>query len=421
MGQVKPIGSGRGDSAVVSPRGPAVLYHGRMQKTSQHPSETLSRCGWIARTAMVAILVSALSLPFGFGGSIAPIRVDSAFADEAEDAQKTVDEAQSTLDVAESSMASLAAEYDGLSQQIDALQQQIDETAAQAMESQQAMIEGRQALGKAAAYEYRSGSASSLLTLLLESNDFDELVRNVAYLQTIMQYRSDEVAAQKERIAHFNELVDSLNFQRDEQGKKLSELEKKKEEASQIVSGASSKLQNAQDDQATRLAELQRKAEEMAAQGDVGEPVVVEDANTVDRSDVVPENTPVAPNPQPTVPDTGGGSGGSETGWSTGVASAYGGSTDPGTPNPGTTATGALCDDNSMGVAVPMAWPNYWQYYGRTVEISYGGMTVFATVNDCGGMGGGSRSLDLQPGVWKAFGFSSCLDWGLRTVNYRFL
>ena len=36
-------------------------------------------------------------------------------------------------------------------------------------------------------------------------------------------------------------------------------------------------------------------------------------------------------------------------------------------------------------------------------------------------MGGGSRVLDLQPGVWKAFGFSSCNDWGLRTVSYRFL
>ena len=59
--------------------------------------------------------------------------------------------------------------------------------------------------------------------------------------------------------------------------------------------------------------------------------------------------------------------------------------------------------------------------YKRQVEISYNGQTVLATVNDCGGMGGGSRSLGLQPGVWKAFGFSSCLDWGLRTVNYRFL
>ena len=73
-----------------------------------------------------------------------------------------------------------------------------------------------------------------------------------------------------------------------------------------------------------------------------------------------------------------------------------------------------------MGVAVPMVWGPQ-SYYGRSVEISYGGTTVVATVNDCGGMGGGSRSLDLQPGVWKAFGFKSCNDWGIREVQYRFL
>jgi hypothetical protein len=74
-----------------------------------------------------------------------------------------------------------------------------------------------------------------------------------------------------------------------------------------------------------------------------------------------------------------------------------------------------------MGVAVPMAWPNFRSYFGHQVEIVYGDKTVIATVNDCGGMGGGSRHLDLQPGVFKAFGFGDCYDWGLRTVKYRFL
>lgn len=60
-----------------------------------------------------------------------------------------------------------------------------------------------------------------------------------------------------------------------------------------------------------------------------------------------------------------------------------------------------------------MAWPNYWQYYGHAVEISYGGRSVIATINDCGGMGGGSRSLDLQPGVFKALGYSTCQAWGI--------
>ena len=149
-------------------------------------------------------------------------------------------------------------------------------------------------------------------------------------------------------------------------------------------------------------------------QGAGGSSTQVSDkANTTDRQEVVPDSTPVEPNPEP-APDSG-------AGWKTGIASAYGGSTDPYTPNPGTTATGDVCDDYSMGVAIPMAWPNFSSYFGRTVQISYNGMTVYAVINDCGGMGGGSRSLDLQPGVWKAFGYSSCDDWGLRTVSYRIL
>ncbi len=68
-----------------------------------------------------------------------------------------------------------------------------------------------------------------------------------------------------------------------------------------------------------------------------------------------------------------------------------------------------------------MSWPNYRSYFGRMVEISYGGRTVVAVVNDCGSLNGGSRSLDLQPGVWKALGFSSATAWGVRTVSYRFL
>ena len=84
------------------------------------------------------------------------------------------------------------------------------------------------------------------------------------------------------------------------------------------------------------------------------------------------------------------------------------------------TATGAIVTQSSMGVAVSMSMPNYRDYLGRSVEISYGGRTVVATVNDCGGFGG-SRVLDLQPGVWSALGASSCEDWGVRTVSYRFL
>ena len=382
-----------------------------------------------AARAVLGCLLAAL-----LACGLVPFAPRAAGADEVDEAavaeaERSVEEAQSALDGAESSRQGIAADHEALVQEVAELQKRIDETTAQALEAQQEVIDGRAALAKAAVYEYRGGSAQSLVMLLLEAQSFDELVRDLVYLSSVVQYQVDEIEAQRERSARFDALMEDLNAQKDEQEGKLAELEEKKVQAEQTVSDASTRLQGAQSEYSSMLEELQRKIEEAEAQGSApAEPVAVDESNT-NTSRPGDQMTEIAPDPSPSpAPDGGSGSDPAPkpapdpgVGWSTGVASAYGGSTDPSTPNPGITATGAVCDDWSMGVAVPMAWPRYWQYYGRTVEISYGGMTVLATVNDCGYMGGGSRSLDLQPGVWKAFGFSSCNDWGLRTVSYRFL
>lgn len=382
-----------------------------------------------AARAVLGCLLAAL-----LACGLVPFAPRAAGADEVDEAavaeaERSVEEAQNALHGAESNRQGIAADHEALVQEVVELQKRIDETTAQALEAQQEVIDGRAALAKAAVYEYRGGSAQSLVMLLLEAQSFDELVRNLVYLSSVVQYQVDEIEAQRERSARFDALMEDLNAQKDEQEGKLAELEEKKVQAEQTVSDASTRLQGTQSEYSSMLEELQRKIEEAEAQGSApAEPVAVDESNT-NTSRPGDQMTEIAPDPSPSpAPDGGSGSDPAPepapdpgVGWSTGVASAYGGSTDPSTPNPGITATGAVCDDWSMGVAVPMAWPRYWQYYGRTVEISYGGMTVLATVNDCGYMGGGSRSLDLQPGVWKAFGFSSCNDWGLRTVSYRFL
>ena len=106
------------------------------------------------------------------------------------------------------------------------------------------------------------------------------------------------------------------------------------------------------------------------------------------------------------------------SGWSTGIASAYGGSSDP--TSGSYSATGALVNDYSMGVAIPLAWGRR-DLLGHKVLISYNGKTVTAVINDLGGMGGGARSLDLQPGVFKALGFNTANSWGIRSVSYQIL
>lgn len=107
--------------------------------------------------------------------------------------------------------------------------------------------------------------------------------------------------------------------------------------------------------------------------------------------------------------------------WSSGIASAYCIATnDDGNGNFGvaTTASGVDLTDNSITVAVPEAQADK---VGRICEVCYDGKVVIATVTDTGGFARYGRALDLAPGVWKAFGFSSYGDWGTRTVSYRFL
>ena len=325
----------------------------------------------------------ALLLAFSLVG----IGAVPAAADPADDTQAAVDAAQATLDEAESRMAQINSEYEQLTAEVAELQTKIDETAAAAMEAQQAMLEGRAALGQVAVGEYRDGSSMGLLGLILDSKNFDELLRNMEYVTQIMSYQADEVAEQKERKRAFDDVSDELNAQKNEQEEALAAQEAKRAEAQSVVEDATARLEGAQEEHAARLAELAaqaealRKQEEEAAAAAAAAVQESPDANTGDREPVVSDDEGPSDNGgsfgdsgnsgssgssgntgSSGGSGNGGGSGGSsEEGWLSGVASAYGGSTDPNTPNPGTTSTGAVCDDNSMGVAVPKSLPNYRQ------------------------------------------------------------
>lgn len=357
------------------------------------------------------LLAGALAVLL-FGPAVVPAR---AWADD-------VAAAQTALNDAEARMAQIKAEYAALETQIADLQVQIDEAVESVMQAQANVQEGRARLGTMCVQDYKQGGIS-MFDVLLNSNNIGELVDNLHYLGVVQQAQAEEIDLQKQREDEFNEALDGMNAKKDEQMKALDEAANKSAEAEQVVANATVQLKNAQDAaaEAARLAALKAEAERLAA---------TQRASATQSSPEVQPSGDGSGGNAPAAPETGGNSGGNanqggsgggdvSAGWKTGTASAYGAKED-GTLG-GTTATGATVTESSMGVAVPMSWPNYRSYFGRTVEISYGGMTVFAVVNDCGGMGGGSRHLDLQPGVWRALGASSCYDWGLRTVSYRFL
>ena len=360
---------------------------------------------------MLAGVLSAGSLTFACA--------TPAYADE-------VSDAQNALSAAEARMSQIASEHEALVKQAEELQQQIDEATQGVMDAQAAAQTGRNKLGTYAAQEYKTGGIS-LIKVLLESQSISDLVNNMQYFDAIQEDQARQIAEQKQLEATLNDALDDLNKKKDEQVKAISDAEAKQTEAQQVVAQATAHLSDAQAAaEAARLAELQKQAEALKAQQEAQsqtEQAPAEESGNGAASNSGNQSSSgsssESSNSNGSGSNNSNSSNTSASGWQSGVVSAYG-STSDGTLG-ARTATGAIVSESSMGVAVPMSMPNYRSYFGRSVEISYGGRTVVAVVNDCGGLGGGSRALDLQPGVWKALGASSCFDWGVRTVSYRFL
>ncbi|MDU6010736.1 MAG: peptidase [Slackia sp.] len=348
----------------------------------------------------------------GVATSIVVVPAAPAFA------TSSVADARTSLDQAESRLADITKEYDDLQAQVDDLQTQIDDATAGVLDAQDAAQKGREKLGESAQLAYKTGGIS-LLDVVLSSQSLDEFIDNAQYVLAVQDAQADIISRQRSLEAEYQAALEDLGAKKDLQIKKLNQAADKSAEAQQVVDSAQAQLKDAQDAEAEseRLAKLQEEAKALAA---------AQAASASSKDAVVTSNDSTgssSSSPSTSSSSSNAGSSSSNTpsssdGWHSGEASAYG-STSDGTLGEAT-ATGAIVTQSSMGVAVSMSMPNYRDYLGRSVEISYGGRTVVATVNDCGGFGG-SRVLDLQPGVWSALGASSCEDWGVRTVSYRFL
>lgn len=268
------------------------------------------------------------------------------------------------------------------------LQDQIDANEARLAQIEEELPAKKDAAAKSLRVSYKMQAGSGdLIQLLLSSEDFNEVISTLQYLEKI--------------TSHNNAAVEDLAQATDELEQVQSALASQKAQVDSEVQSALASLTEANDarDQyeaqmaAQQAAQVRQAAAQQQATEQQG--ASSDDSAKSDSS----ANQDVETDGE----------------WMCGLASAY----DVDNNTGGTaTASGAILTSDSVTVAVPAS-----QYYllGRTVEIRYGGKTITATVTDTGGFASYGRVLDLAGGCWKAFGFSSCYDWGVRAVQYRFL
>ena len=271
------------------------------------------------------------------------------------------------------------------------LQEQIDANEARLAQIEEELPAKKDAAAKSLRVSYKMHAGSGdLIQLLLSS----EVISTLQYLEKI--------------TSHNNAAVEDLAQATDELEQVQSALASQKAQVDSEVQSALASLTEANDarDQYEAQIAAQQAAQVRQAAAQQQAPTQQQAAEQQGASGGDSANKSDSSASQDVETDGE---------WMCGLASGYDVDNNTGGS---ATASGSILTSDSVTVAVPAS-----QRYllGRTVEIRYGGKTITATVTDTGGFASYGRVLDLAGGCWKAFGFSSCYDWGVRAVQYRFL
>ena len=224
-------------------------------------------------------------------------------------------------------LTTVKSEYNAIMKQANSIYSAIEDITTQAFEAQSELTAARLKFNDLAKYQYTNSVQFSIISALLQSTSMDDFFKNLEYADTVMDYEYSIAKEQADKKAAFDSKLEELNSQTAAQNECLAQASGKLAQANEVLQSIRSKLTPEE------LKELEGEIEDIGGGGDTPTP-----------GPTPPQPTPPGPQPDPPSPS-----------WSTGLASAYGGSTDPSTGPESRTATGEICNDWSTGCAVPMA------------------------------------------------------------------
>lgn len=236
-------------------------------------SQELSR-----RTALKALFGAAsAAVLFGLPARARAAEATKETTDKLNAAQAQLDEVQAQLDSIASEYAALANKNAQTLSDIEGVQGQIDDTQTQIDEKKAELKKKRDDLSDRVSASYKSGG-TNILSLLLASGSFEELVVNAHYVEKINKSDRDAIediqTIQEELDAQKTELESQkadLEKLKDQQTAQMQDMQTKQQEVQAVLSGLSDDVKElmAQRDAevlaATQAEEAARKAQEAAA------------------------------------------------------------------------------------------------------------------------------------------------------------
>lgn len=204
-------------------------------------SQELSR-----RTALKALFGAAsAAVLFGLPARAHAAEASKETTDKLNAAQAQLDEVQAQLDSIANEYAALANKNAQTLNDIENVQGKIDDTQAQIDEKKAELKKKRNDLSDRVAASYKSGG-TNILSLLLASGSFEELVANAHYVEKINKSDRDAIediqAIQEELDAQKTELESQkadLEKLKDQQTAQMQDMQAKQQEVQTVLNGLS--------------------------------------------------------------------------------------------------------------------------------------------------------------------------------------
>ena len=204
-------------------------------------SQELSR-----RTALKALFGAAsAAVLFGLPARAHAAEATKETTDKLNAAQAQLDEVQAQLDSIANEYAALANKNARTLNDIEGVQGQIDSTQAQIDEKKAELKKKRDDLSDRVSASYKSGG-TNILSLLLASGSFEELVANAHYVEKINKSDRDAIediqTIQKELDTQKSELESQkadLEKLKDQQTAQMQDMQAKQQEVQTVLNGLS--------------------------------------------------------------------------------------------------------------------------------------------------------------------------------------
>ena len=233
------------------------------------------------RTALKALFGAAsAAVLFGLPARAHAAEASQETTDKLNAAQAQLDEVQAQLDSIANEYATLANKNAQTLSDIEGVQGQIDETQAQIDTKKSELKEKRSDLSDRVAASYKSGG-TNILSLLLASGSFEELVANAHYVEKINKSDRDAIediqTIQKELDTQKSELESQkadLEKLKDQQTAQMQDMQAKQQEVQTVLNGLSDDVKElmAQRDSEILAAAQAEEAAKKAAEAEAEEP-----------------------------------------------------------------------------------------------------------------------------------------------------